>query len=110
LIAERSARFYLAHGLDHVGYDVLTQARQEYAAWGAAAKAAQLDWAYPTLRAQHEAAVGHGGGQPADLPHERSTVTTGRIDLLGVLSASQALSSETASTGYACESSKCSAR
>jgi len=58
LIAERAARFYLAHGLEHVGYDLLTQARQEYAAWGAAAKAAQLDWAYPTLQPQHEATAG----------------------------------------------------
>jgi signal transduction histidine kinase len=95
LIAERAARFYLAHGLEHVGYDLLNQARQEYAAWGAAAKAAQLDWAYPTLQPQHEATAGHGGDQPTDLPHQRSTVTTGTIDLLGVLSASQALSSET---------------
>jgi predicted ATPase/signal transduction histidine kinase len=95
LIAERAARFYLAHGLEHLGYDLLNQARQEYAAWGAAAKAAQLDWAYPTLQPQHEATAGHGGDQPTDLPHQRSTVTTGTIDLLGVLSASQALSSET---------------
>jgi signal transduction histidine kinase len=95
LIAERAARFYLAHGLEHVGYDLLTQARQEYAAWGAAAKAAQLDWAYPTLQPQREATAGHGGDQPTDLPHQRSTVTTGTIDLLGVLTASRALSSET---------------
>ena len=58
LIAERAARFYLAHGLEHVGYDLLNQARQEYAAWSAAAKAAQLDWAYPTLQPQHEATAG----------------------------------------------------
>ncbi|HUJ34100.1 MAG TPA: GAF domain-containing sensor histidine kinase, partial [Solirubrobacteraceae bacterium] len=36
-----------------------------------------------------------GGKEPADLPHGRSTVTTGTIDLLGILSASQAVSSET---------------
>ena len=28
LIAERAARFYLAHGLEHAGYDLLAQARQ----------------------------------------------------------------------------------
>ena len=50
LITERAARFYLAHGLDHAGYDLLAQARQDYAAWGATAKVAQLDWAYPILR------------------------------------------------------------
>jgi signal transduction histidine kinase len=84
LIAERAARFYLAHGADQAGYDLLAQARQEYLDWGATAKAAQLDWAHPAVRPQTGAA---GPG--------RSAVTTGRIDLLGVLSASQALSSET---------------
>ena len=49
LITERAARFYLAHGIDHHGYDLLAQARQQYAAWGATAKVAQLDWAYPSL-------------------------------------------------------------
>ena len=34
LIAERAARFYLAHGLDHAGYDLLAEARQEYARLG----------------------------------------------------------------------------
>ena len=28
LITERAARFYLAHGLDHAGYDLLAQARE----------------------------------------------------------------------------------
>ena len=95
LIAERAARFYLAHGVDHAGYDLLAQARQEYLAWGATAKASQLDWAYPALRPHPDATGEHGAGQPADLPDRRSAVTTGTIDLLGILSASQALSSET---------------
>ncbi len=95
LITERAARFYLAHGLDQAGYDLLAQARQDYAAWGAAAKAAQLDWAYPTLRPGADTPAGPGADQPADLPRQRSPVTTGTIDLLGILSASQALSSET---------------
>jgi signal transduction histidine kinase len=95
LIAERAARFYLAHGLEHAGYDLLAQARQDYAAWGATAKVDQLDWAYPTLRPQPDATAGQSGEQPADRPHGRSIVTTGTIDLLGILSASQALSSET---------------
>ena len=50
LITERAARFSLAHGLDHGGHELLAEARQEYAAWGATAKVAQLDWAYPVLR------------------------------------------------------------
>jgi signal transduction histidine kinase len=95
LIAERAARFYLAHGADHAGYQLLARARQEYLAWGATAKAAQLDWAYPTLRPQPDATAGDGPGQSTDLADRRSTVTTGTVDLLGILSGSQVLSSET---------------
>jgi signal transduction histidine kinase len=95
LIAEHAARFYLAHGVDHAGYELLAQARQQYAAWGATAKVAQLDWAYPTMRPGADKATGLGGDQPPDVLHQRSTVTTGMLDLLGILSASQALSSQT---------------
>ena len=88
LIAERAARFRFAYGNDHAAYEFLAQARHEYLAWGATAKVDQLDWAFPPLRTQPDATF----EQPAD---RRSTVTTGTIDLLGILSASQALSSET---------------
>jgi len=95
LIAERAARFFLAHGLDQAGYELLTQARQEYLAWGATAKVAQLDRAYPTLRPGAEATATPGADQPAEPAQGRSPVTAWAIDLLGILSASQALSSET---------------
>jgi signal transduction histidine kinase len=96
LVTERAARFHFAHGLEHTGHDLLIQARQEYAAWGAAAKVAQLDWAYPTLQPRGDlTAAGHSNDQRTDLSHRRATVTTGTLDLLGILSASQALSSET---------------
>jgi predicted ATPase/signal transduction histidine kinase len=91
LITEHAARFYLAHGAGHVGYDLLTEARQAYAAWGATAKASQLDWANPTLRPP----PGVTADEPGGILQRRSTVTTGTIDLLGIVSASQALSSET---------------
>jgi signal transduction histidine kinase len=99
LIAERAAGFYLARGVEHVGYDLLAQARHEYLAWGATAKAAQLDWAFPALRPAPDATDGHGPGQPADLAHGSSAATTGAIDLLGILAASQALSSQTSVEG-----------
>ncbi|MDT4905745.1 MAG: hypothetical protein QOH52_3761, partial [Pseudonocardiales bacterium] len=95
LITERAARFHLANGLEQSGSDLLAQARQEYAGWGATAKVAQLDWAYPTLRPQPDAAVEDHSDQSAVPPHGRSAVTTGTVDLLGILSTSQALSSET---------------
>src|SRR5271166_3685863 len=99
LIAEHAAGFYLARGVEHAGYDLLAQARREYLAWGATAKAAQLDWAYPALRLRPDATAAHGPGQPADLAYGSSTVSTGAIDLLGILAASQALSSETSVEG-----------
>lgn len=92
LITERAARFYLAHGLDQAGFDLLAQCRRDYLMWGATAKVAQLDWAYPTLAPHTDAITGQRGDA---LAQQGSTVTTGTIDLLGVLSASQALSSET---------------
>ena len=91
LITERSARFRLAHGLDHDGYELLAQARREYLEWGAAAKVDQIDWAYPALQPQPDATA----NRRDDGTGRRSTVTTGTIDLLGILSASRALSSET---------------
>ena len=62
LIAERAGHFYLAHGVDHTGSDLLAQARHEYAAWGATAKVAQLDWAYPALRPPADATAGRRRG------------------------------------------------
>jgi signal transduction histidine kinase len=99
LITERAARFYLAHGIEQAGFDLLAQARQQYQEWGARAKVAQLDWAYPSLRLRADAA----GGDPVDLPGDpapsRTAVTTGMLDLVGIVSASQALSSETSIAG-----------
>jgi signal transduction histidine kinase len=99
LIAEHAAGFYLARGVEHVGYDLLAQARHEYLAWGATAKAAHLDWAFPALRSGPDATAAHSPGQPADLAHGSSTVATGAIDLLGIVAASQVLSSETSIEG-----------
>jgi signal transduction histidine kinase len=82
LIAERAARFHLAHGLEHAGSRLLAEARSEYLAWGAAAKVDRLDRAYPAQPANADAVTA-------------GPLTAGTIDLLGILSASQALSSET---------------
>ncbi|QYN19199.1 AAA family ATPase [Amycolatopsis sp. DSM 110486] len=95
LITERAARFYLAQGLEQAGRDLLARARQYYVAWGATAKVAQLDWAYPTSRPEALTTGESGGGRGADDLRPSSTVTTGTLDLLGILAASQALSSET---------------
>jgi signal transduction histidine kinase len=93
LIAEHAAHFYLARGLEHAGHDLLAQARREYLAWGATAKVAQLDWAYPAQQPPSGAAA--AGEQSGDLAQRRAAVAAGTVDLLGIVSASQALSSET---------------
>jgi len=93
LVTERAARFFLARSLDHAGFELLAQARQHYLAWGATAKADQLDWAYPALRPPPDPTA--GGDEPTDHPRGRAAVSTGTLDLLGILSASQALSAQT---------------
>src|SRR5262249_28054154 len=50
LIAERAALYYLERGLDYLGHTLITEAWHRYEAWGANAKAAQLEAAYPFLR------------------------------------------------------------
>src|SRR4051794_12954920 len=91
LITEHAARFALAHGLDRAGSDLLAEARLLYDAWGATAKVAQLDWASPAVLTRAPATA--DGDASAAQPPPR--VTTGTIDLFGILSASHALSSET---------------
>jgi signal transduction histidine kinase len=99
LITERAARFYLAHGLEHNGYELLAQARQQYAAWGATAKVAQLDWAYPSLPPHQDTSAAQRNTRSPDDSLGSGSVSTGTVDLLGILSTSQALSSETSVSG-----------
>jgi diguanylate cyclase (GGDEF)-like protein len=92
LITERAALFHLAYGLEHTGRGLLGQARRCYDAWGATAKVRELGRQYPFLAAQ--GAAPDGGQRPPD-PQRSSMISTETIDLLAVLNASQALSSET---------------
>jgi len=98
LILERAARFHLAHGMEQAAYALLSAARRQYADWGATAKVRLLDWAHPMLRA--EPADIPPAAQPSAQPAGRhAAVTTGTLDLLGIVAASQALSSETSVEG-----------
>ncbi len=90
-IAERSAKFMLAHGLDHAGWSLLVEARELYRSWGARAKVDQLDRAYPSLDVATGPATGHST--------RRSSITAGAIDMVGILAAARALSSETSVSG-----------
>jgi len=99
LITERAARFHLERGLDYVGWTLLAQARTRYQQWGATAKVAELDREFPDFKVTSPgpkpAATGSAslGAEPGS-PHTTS-ISSGSIDLMAVLQASQALSSET---------------
>ncbi|WP_169792422.1 diguanylate cyclase [Actinoplanes rectilineatus] len=89
LIYERAARFYRGRGLHQVAHGLLDQARDGYARWGATGKVRLLDRECPEL----------AGTGPA--PTRTTTVHSGSlssedIDLMAVLEAARALSSETA--------------
>ena len=94
LITECAARFHLAHGLALTGHELLAEARQAYLAWGATAKVHQLDWAFAKLQLPTKEDAEDAAAASDRLEHQPE-LTTGTIDLLGILSASRALSSET---------------
>ncbi|BCY13159.1 AAA family ATPase [Actinoplanes sp. L3-i22] len=89
LIHERAALFHLAQGLDHTGRTLMAEARAAYEAWGATAKVRQIDAAHPGLPTGHQVDLCY------DTSRSDSDMSTDTIDLLAVLNASQALSSET---------------
>jgi diguanylate cyclase (GGDEF)-like protein len=88
LIAERAGRFHLAHGLDYLGRALLRDAQARYAAWGAVAVVRRLTAEHgflETIDSRHAVAT---DGQTVN-------ISSDTIDLLGILRASQALSSQT---------------
>jgi diguanylate cyclase (GGDEF)-like protein len=87
LIAERAGLCYLEHGIDEYGALLIADARQAYASWGAAAKVRQLEADYPFLHAAQRA--------PADGVATTVGLTSETVDMVAILKASQALSSQT---------------
>jgi diguanylate cyclase (GGDEF)-like protein len=98
LIDERAARFCLAHGMAYAGGHLLAAARRSYLHWGATAKVSQLDWAYPKLAAERAGGLDRDP-RPWATGGRRAKLMTGAIDLLAILDASKALSSETTVDG-----------
>ena len=101
LILERAARFHLAHGMDHTGYDLLAEARRGVPGLGRH-REGQTNSTGPTRPLRNPAPAVRADTAPtppADLRTRRSNIMTGSIDLLGILAASQALSSETSIDG-----------
>lgn len=87
LITERAGLFHLAHGLPRAGRRLLAEACDCYQAWGAAAKVARLERAHNFLR---------DAPTPMTMAGERrAQASTDSLQLLALLRASQALSSET---------------
>ncbi|NLT55487.1 MAG: diguanylate cyclase [Actinomycetales bacterium] len=83
-IAERSGLCHLAHGMDRTGRWLLSDARTRYAAWGAAAKVAEMDRTHSFLASRVRQATSISNSMSADM-----------IDMMAILQASQALSGET---------------
>ncbi|WP_203897447.1 diguanylate cyclase domain-containing protein [Virgisporangium aliadipatigenens] len=84
LIAERLGLFHLAHDLPRHGLRWLAEARDRYRTWGA-------DAAVHRLEERHELPPPPRHTAPAD----ESDADADRLDMLAILRASQALSSET---------------
>jgi diguanylate cyclase (GGDEF)-like protein len=87
LVAERAGLFYFEHGLDRYARLLLRDARKFYEAWGATGKVRQLEQQHPFLHVAGSArALSTGRG---------TTVSSNAIDVVSILRASQALSSQT---------------
>lgn len=89
MITEQAARCHLAQGLDRIGRLLLAEARDGYDGWGASAKVTELHREFPFLRSEARST-----GQSRRSGHS-TVVSSDAIDLLAVVRASQALSSET---------------
>ncbi|MGE5156441.1 MAG: hypothetical protein ACM3JP_02975 [Betaproteobacteria bacterium] len=88
-ILERSAQFCLAHDMAYTGWQRLREARRVYDGWGASGKVAQLDRDHSALTERGPSMVSH-----LAVPRAPGSVATDTIDLLAILEASRALSSE----------------
>jgi diguanylate cyclase (GGDEF)-like protein len=90
LIAERAAGFLTSQAMPHAARQHLIEAARAYRSWGATAKVRQLESAHPYLRTADR------GTEPAGTSSARRTtvVRAETIDMLSILRATEALSSE----------------
>ena len=95
IMVERAGLFYIADGLERIGRELLAEARHLYDAWGAIAKVQQLERIHElpsmVIHTTERASRGRSSGVSADA-----------LDLLAILRASQALSSETTLASLSC--------
>jgi diguanylate cyclase (GGDEF)-like protein len=93
LIAERAALFFDAHEMPHVSRQMLTEAHRGYSRWRAHHKVRQLEQAHPFLAAPPASAS--ASAPPTVRTSHSVNLSTEVIDLMAVLEAARALSSET---------------
>lgn len=87
-IAERAARYHLASGMEYLGQRLLRDAQERWSDWGANAKAGAQEREFPFLRTSRTAAFTASIGASTSFASEA-------VDLMAVVKASRALSSET---------------
>ncbi|HYD95910.1 MAG TPA: AAA family ATPase [Noviherbaspirillum sp.] len=85
LIAERAGLFFLGRGMEHIGQALLEEACRAYEIWGAHGKTQALRQAYAFLRFDAH----------PETSRDRDGISIDTVDMLSILRASQALSSET---------------
>jgi predicted ATPase/signal transduction histidine kinase len=95
LITERAGLFNLACGLAGAGRQLLAKARDHYQAWGASAKVEQMQREHPFLRAPVRSLASQFDGSGGHDSSGSQNISLDVLDMVGVLRASQALSSET---------------
>jgi hypothetical protein len=95
LITERAGLFNLAHGLTVAGRHLLAKARDHYQAWGATAKVDQMQRDHAFLQVPPRSLSAQLGSRPGEPVKSSLSASSDTLDLVGLLRASQALSSET---------------
>ncbi|MDP9792968.1 diguanylate cyclase (GGDEF)-like protein [Catenuloplanes nepalensis] len=92
LIAERAGLFFLAYPMEHAGQRLLADACRGYAGWGALGKVRAMHRRHPFLASALTEPI---PGARALGTSQSVNVSTETIDLMAVLEAARALSSET---------------
>ncbi len=101
LITERAGLFHISAGLPRTGRQLLGDALEHYRAWGASTKVAQMLQEHDFLRrpqahtAEAGLALRSGIASGHSVRGSSGDISSDAVDLMGVLRASQALSSET---------------
>jgi histidine kinase len=90
---ELAGRFFRSRGLPDIAVTYLARARQAYARWGAHAKVALLDQAYPGLASRTEGER-CAMSPPNAMSSSSSSMAAVILDVPSMIKASQALSSE----------------